>query len=98
MSFDFSTINRSTNVDRANRSLEKAITDSVWSFYRTYSAYLGGDENELLKNIDDEEPARTLKRCVKLVQNVISKAWESGEEPLASVQGVRIGCPQFNSP
>ena len=59
---------------------------------------MGGNENELLKNIDDEEPARTLKRCVKLVQDVISKAWESGEEPLARMQGVRIGCPNLTRP
>ena len=88
LKFDFSSVNRSPDIGEANRSLKDTMAGSFRDFYRTYSAYLGGDKKELLKNIVLGNPADSLHRCVGLVQDAIS----SGEERLAGIQGVRIDC------
>jgi hypothetical protein len=87
---DFSLVDRSPNITHAHQSLQDTIADSFWEFYKTYSTYFAKDEKELLENIAPENPARSLRRCVDLVQEVISKARDSGEERLANIQGVRI--------
>lgn len=94
---DFSLVNRSPNIAKAHQSLQDTIADSFWAFYKTYSTYLGKDEKELLENIAPENPARSLRRCVDLVQEVISKARDGGEERLAGIQGVRIDCSFISS-
>jgi hypothetical protein len=94
---DFSLLNRSPDIAKANQSLEETIADSSRVFYKTYSTYLGGDGKELLENIAPQSPARSLHRCVDLVQQAISKARDSGEERLAGVQGVRIDCSFISS-
>ena len=90
LKFDFSRVNRSPDIDKAHRSLERTIASSFRTFYETYSTYLGGDEEKLLKNIVLEDPAENLLRCVSLVQKAISKLRDSGKERLAGIQGVRI--------
>lgn len=94
---DLSLVDRSPNIAKAHQSLEDTIADSFWAFYKTYSTYLGGDGKELLENIAPQNPARSLCRCVDLVQKAISKARDSGEERLAGVQGVRIDCSVISS-
>ena len=89
---DFSLVNRSPNIDKAHKSLQDTIADSFWAFYRAYSTYFGESEKELLENIAPENPARSLRNCVHLVQKAISKARDSGDERLAGIQGVRIDC------
>ena len=55
------------------------MAGSFKEFYKTYSTYLGGDEEKLLKLIVLERPAESLRRCVRLVQKAISEGRDSGE-------------------
>jgi len=88
LKFDFSSINRSPNVDAADQFLKDNLTASIKTFYETYSRYLGGDVDKLLKNINYTNPNISLLNCIQLVRNVISKAKESREEQLAGIRGV----------
>lgn len=90
LKFDFSRVNRSPDIDKAHRSLERTIASSFRAFYETYSTYLGVGEEELLHNIILEDPAESLLHCVRVVQKAISKLQYSGKDRLASTQGVRI--------
>lgn len=90
LKFDFSSANRSPDVNEANRSLKACISWYIKTFYTTYATYLDKDESELSKNIDPEDPATSLGLCVELVNNLLVKAREQGDERLAQVQGVRI--------
>ena len=88
MKFDFSLVNRSPNIIEANELLKNNITLSFEDFYTTYSMYLGKDAEELFKNIVPSDPASSMVKCVRLVRNILLKAWENGEKRLAGVEGV----------
>jgi hypothetical protein len=88
LKFDFSPVNRSSNIIEENELLKDTIALSFKSFYTTYSTYLGKDANELFKNIALRYPTRSLVKCVEWVQDVISKARKSGDKRLAGVEGV----------
>jgi hypothetical protein len=79
LKFDFSCVNRSPDIDNALQSLNRTMAGSFKEFYKTYSTYLGGDEEKLLKLIVLERPAESLRRCVRLVQKAISEGRDSGE-------------------
>jgi hypothetical protein len=93
LKFDFSAVERSPDVRDAVRHLKNAISLSFEDFYDIYFTYLGDDAKNL---IDPNSPAVSLRRCVKKVNSVISKAREEGaperSKPLADIQGVRIYC------
>lgn|SRR5271154_7046530 len=86
LKFDFSTVERSPDVDAAARYLKMSISQTFEEFYNTYVTYLGEDAKTL---IDPDSPALSLRRCVERVNSAIQK---SGDESLTDIQGVRIDC------
>jgi hypothetical protein len=95
LKFDFSSVNRSPNIIEANELLKDTIALSFESFYTTYSTYLGEDANKLFKNIAPGNPARSVVKCVECVQDVLSKAWKSGDKRLSGVEGVSNSLPTY---
>jgi hypothetical protein len=87
LKFDFSLSDYSSNIEEAGHFLKDSISQSLETFYETYSTYLGEDANELCKNLIPEKPVYNLRRCVRLVQKVLSK---KRNEQLASVQGIYL--------
>jgi hypothetical protein len=86
LEFDFSTVERSQDINDAARYLKEAISDAFEVFYETYVTYLGEDAINL---IDPDSPALSLDRCVERVNSAIRKR---GDESLTDVQGVRMDC------
>jgi len=78
LKFNFSTINRSTNIEDANTFPKTNIANSLRLFYKTYSPYLGGNENKLFDNIDREDPSSSLLTCIESVRDAILTARERG--------------------
>jgi len=97
LTFNFSTVNRSPNLEQADRSLKHSLALSIESFYQRYSIYWGGDVSELSNLIDPEDPALSLQKCARWVNKLLETAQESGDRRLANVQGVRIGYSRINS-
>src|SRR5271154_5307741 len=81
LKFDFSTVERSQDINDAARYLKEAISGAFEVFYETYVTYLGEDAINL---ISPDSPARSLKRCVRRVNSVIRK--------LTDIKGVRMDC------
>jgi hypothetical protein len=94
LKFDFSLGDRSSNVEEAGQFLKDSINQSLETFYETYSTYLGEDANKLCKSLIPEKPVYNLRRCVRLVQKVLSK---KGNEQLASVQGIYLLVDEYDT-
>src|SRR5271154_540971 len=86
LKFDFSTVERSQDINDAARYLKKAISQAFEVFYETYVTYLGEDA---IKLIDPDSPAISLERCVGRVNSAIQKG---DDESLTDIQGVRTDC------
>ena len=86
LKFDFSTVDRSPDVNIAARNLKMSISQTFEEFYNTYVTYLCEDAKTL---IDPDSPVLSLRRCVERVKSAIQKR---GDEALAGIQGVRIDC------
>jgi len=84
LKFDFSVVNRNPNLEQADRSLKGIMTDCIENFYATYSRYLG-DASKLSTNINPEDPAQSLQKCVNLIRNKLA---DSEDDPLADIRGV----------
>ena len=90
LKFDFSTVERSPNVDATAQHLKICISQTFKEFYNTYVTYLGEDAKTL---IDPDSPALSLRQCVGRVNSAIQK---SGDESLTGIQGVRTDCPPYS--
>jgi hypothetical protein len=88
LKFDFSTINRSTNIEDANTFLKTNIANSLRLFYKTYSPYL---PISFLTTLIVKIPP-VLSRFVMLFLQL-----EKGEEVLV-FRVLVIDCPLPRSP
>ena len=97
LTFDFSTIHASPNLAKANRNLIVALNSSFEDFYETYAAYLDDDVTSLCGNIDSQNPSKSLRNCNRLVQHVLSLAWEEDNEELDDVQGIYLLVDEYDA-
>jgi hypothetical protein len=97
LKFDFSATERSSNHVEAGQFLKDNINRSLRTFYKTYSAYLGKDANELSRNINPESPVDNLNRCVKLVKDALSNGPKNGHKQLAGVQGIYLLVDEYDA-
>jgi len=98
LKFDFSSVYRGPNINKANQSLQACINCSLETFYSTYASYWDRDESELYKNIYPEDPVHSLRACSRVVTNLLENAKERDNSRLASIKGVRTNRFLIDSP
>jgi hypothetical protein len=92
LKFDFSEINASRNLAKANETLVKFLNSSLVTFYRKYIAYLGGDFTGLCQNLDSEWPNFSLRRCAESVRDAIEQ-----DERLAGIEGIYVLVDEYDA-
>ena len=92
LKFDFSKINARPDLTEANETLTKFLNSSVKTFFRTYTAYLGGNFTDLCQNIDSNEPNLSLQRCAESVQDAIGQ-----DERLACIEGIYVLVDEYDA-
>jgi Predicted AAA-ATPase len=92
LKFDFSKINPNPDLVEANKALLKFLNSSLETFYRTYTAYLGGNFADLCQKIDINEPNLSLQRCAELVQDAIKQ-----DERLPSIEGIYVLVGEYDA-
>jgi hypothetical protein len=97
--FDFSPIQASPDLAKADRNLIKSLNSSFKDFYETYAKYLDEDVTSLCGNIDSESPSISLQECNRLVQRALSRARarEQENEQLAGVQGIYLLVDEYDA-
>jgi Predicted AAA-ATPase len=86
LKFDFSEIPLTRpDLTEANEVLKKSLNSSLETFYRKYTAYLGGNFTDLCQEIDSKEPQISLRRCAELVRHAIEQ-----DEQLAGIEGIYV--------
>lgn len=97
LKFDFSTIDRCSDVKEASRSLKTTLNRSIERFYKTYSIYWDGDMREPGDLIDKEDPAISLRKCVRWVKNLHKTARGKKNGQLADVQGIYLLVDEYDA-
>ena len=92
LKFDFSKIKPSLDLAQSNKKLLKFLNSSLETFYRTYTAYLGGNFADLCQKIDIDEPNISLQRCAELVQDAIKQ-----DERLPSIEGIYVLVDEYDA-
>src|SRR5436305_4659944 len=82
LKFDFSVVRPNPNLTEANETLIKFLNSSFQTFYRRYTAYLGGNFTGLCSKIDSKEPNLSFRRCAESVRDAIEQ-----DERLAGIEG-----------
>jgi hypothetical protein len=90
--FDFSAINASLDLAKANQNLIVSLNSSFKKFYVTYATYLGEDVTSLCENIDRDQPNISLENCARLVQCALSR-----DEQLADVRGIYLLIDEYDA-
>lgn len=97
LKFDFSTIDRCSDVKQASQSLKLKLNRSIERFYKTYSRYWDGDMRELGDLINKEDPADSLQNCVTWVQDLRDTARGEDKRQLADVQGIYLLVDEYDA-
>ena len=92
LKFDFSEINASPNLTKANETLVKFLNSSLETFYRSYTAYLGGNFTSLCQKLDSEWPNLSLQRCAELVRAAIKK-----NDGLTGIEGIYVLVDEYDA-
>src|SRR5256714_14574627 len=92
LTFDFSEVNARSDLMEANETLIKFLNSSLETFYRTYTAYLGGNFADLCQNIDSNEPNLNLWRCAESVRDAIEQ-----DERLAGIEGIYVLVDEYDA-
>jgi hypothetical protein len=97
LKFDFSTINASPNLEKANQNVIARLNSSIKKFYKAYAAYLGEDFADLCQYIDSTNPENSLESCAGLVQEALSRAQEQKNEQLIGVRGIYVLIDEYDA-
>jgi hypothetical protein len=92
LKFDFSEINASPNLTKAHETLVKFLNSSLETFYRKYTAYLGGNFTGLCQKLDSELPSLSLRRCAELVEHATKQ-----DERLAGIEGIYVLVDEYDA-
>ena len=76
----------------ANEKLINFLNSSVKTFYRTYTAYLGGNFATLCQDINCKDPNVSLQRCVYSAQDAIRQ-----DKRLAGIKGIYVLVDEYDS-
>ncbi|KAI9856984.1 MAG: hypothetical protein M1813_008700 [Trichoglossum hirsutum] len=90
LKFDFSRVNRCPDVKSVDRAFKAEIYESLKEFCRTYAKYLGEDA---LGAIDRDEPEASLRRCIWLANEVITR----GDKRIAGVKGIYFLVDEYDA-
>ncbi|KAK6331391.1 hypothetical protein TWF730_004473 [Orbilia blumenaviensis] len=71
LTFDFSTFKASQDLAEMDQHLTKILNDSIEYFYERYALFLGQKISDLLEEIDEHYPDRSLGKCVRIVQRAL---------------------------
>ncbi|KAG0336155.1 hypothetical protein BG000_006872 [Podila horticola] len=87
LAFDFSKVNRSSNLETEEESLGGMINNAIEAFYQRYAPYLGHKSSEELikEKISSSDPVKSLGRIVNLVGEVLDAVTER-DDPLNGVK------------
>ena len=92
LKFDFSKINACPDLAEVNKTLFRFLNLAFQTFYRTYTAYLGGNFADLCQNIDINDPNASLQQCAELVQDAIKQ-----DEQLSSIEGIYLLVDEYDA-
>ncbi|KAF9343657.1 hypothetical protein BGX34_006514, partial [Mortierella sp. NVP85] len=97
MSFDFSAIDRSPDLEVARKSLSGMIVNSIKAFYTTYGPYLGDkSSDQLIERNVTEDPIESLGACVTLVEAALNLVMDL-EDPLFGVKGIYLLADEYDA-
>jgi Predicted AAA-ATPase len=97
LKFDFSIIPSDQDPVVAKRNLIMGLNYSFEKFYETYATYLGEDVTSLYGNINSENPAESLRKCIRSVQRALSLPQEENNEELNDVQGIYLLVDEYDA-
>jgi hypothetical protein len=92
LKFDFSEIDPSPNLTEAHETLVEFLNSSFETFYRRYTAYLGGNFTGLCSKIDSKRPNLSLRRCAESVRDAIEQ-----DERLAGIEGIYVLVDEYDA-
>ncbi|KAG9067806.1 hypothetical protein KI688_011394 [Linnemannia hyalina] len=94
--FDFSAVNRSQDLKKAEHNLNLMLNESIKRFYKTYEPYLQMSADYLIENFIKDNAALSLNACVNAVHRVISGV-KSPEDPLSKIKGIYLMADEYDS-
>jgi Predicted AAA-ATPase len=92
LTFDFSRINPSRDPTEAHKALVEFLNSSLKTFYRAYTAYLGGNFAHLCQNIHSKQPSLSLWWCAESVRDAIKQ-----DERLTGIQGIYVLVDEYDA-
>ncbi|KAI8344978.1 hypothetical protein B0O80DRAFT_534669, partial [Mortierella sp. GBAus27b] len=97
LTFDFSKVNRSRDIETAEAGLNDMINNSIRAFYTKYAPYLGtATSHQLIEARVAPRAVSSLTLCVELVEEALNAVSEK-DDPLYDVKGIYLLADEYDA-
>ncbi|KAF9551469.1 hypothetical protein EC957_008138 [Mortierella hygrophila] len=92
--FDFSTVHRSRDQEKAAHSLNQMLNNSIAGFYRTYEPYLRMSADYLIEKYINDDATSSMRACVQVIYLMADEYDSNSNERLVLIDSVQSKPPR----